>query len=270
MQIPEMLKLCKALRKEVLRLKPDLIWTNNPKALFFLYISGISRRYPVVFYARGWGQKHQISRFKRLIINMTADNVFTVSGATGRSVEQWYKRKENINVVYNTVDIDKIIESAEKPLVDFVLWLAGDLGTLDGKNKYYEYLTELVEQNNLSENVVFLGFRTDIPGLTKLADIVVLPTHTEGLPRAVFESMFLNTPVIATPAGGVTDLIKDGRTGLITPFENPDVLAENIEKLYNDESLKQKIIGQASDHVNNLLHPDIQIPLICEAIENVI
>ena len=60
------------------------------------------------------------------------------------------------------------------------LWLAGDTGTLDTKNQYYDTLNSLVNRYGLEDHVAFLGYRSDVAALMKAADVVVLPTHSEG------------------------------------------------------------------------------------------
>lgn len=308
-QIPEMLRLKKALAEAVERLKPDLVWTNSPKALFFLKAAGVQRRCPVVYYARGWGLRKQFSAVQRYLIRHAATCIFTVSRSTAEAIAGWRGQADGIHVVYDVIQMEHLERPAEKPPeptpagidralkilipahllytkgqhtairaaailkekgLDFVLWLAGDTSTLDGGSRYFDYLKQLVEQYGLADYVVFLGYRTDVPALTRAADMVVLPTHTEGLPRAVFESMLLRTPVIATPAGGVTDLILDGKTGLLVPFEDAEMQAKKIEELYQDAGLYKKIVEQAYEHANRLVNPQYQIPLICEAIDKII
>jgi glycosyltransferase involved in cell wall biosynthesis len=132
--------------------------------------------------------------------------------------------------------------------VDFVMWIAGSASVAD-KSKYHEYLKELVLANGLEERVFLLEWCPDIPALMRLADVVVLPTHTEGLPRVILEAMILKRPVISTPVGGVVDLIADGKTGLLGPVDDARALAENIEKLIHDRNLIDCITQKAYEQV---------------------
>lgn len=308
-QIPEMWTLKTALRKAIDRLGPDLVWTNSPKALFFLKLAGVRRICPVVFYARGWYQRQQVSPLGRWLIGHTTDAVFTVSAATAEAMKVWLGRPEMLHVVYNTIDAEGIYEAADRVLepmpkgierafkilvpahllptkgqhtaieaaavlkqkgIDFVLWLAGDTGTLDTKNQYYDTLNSLVNRYGLEDHVAFLGYRSDVAALMKAADVVVLPTHSEGLPRVVLESMLLKTPVVATPAGGTTDLIIDGQTGFLVPFEDGATLAERIERLYRDNELAGRMAEAGYQRVMERFHPDIQVPLICDEFEKIL
>ena len=58
--------------------------------------------------------------------------------------------------------------------------------------------------------------------------LIILPTYTEGLPGIIQESMACGTPVLATPVGGIPDLIKDGKTGFIMEDNSPECIAMNV------------------------------------------
>jgi glycosyltransferase involved in cell wall biosynthesis len=61
------------------------------------------------------------------------------------------------------------------------------------------------------------------------ADLMVLPSHTEGLPNAALEALALEVPVLATNVGGTPEVIEDGLTGRLVPARSPEQLAAAIE-----------------------------------------
>ena len=70
----------------------------------------------------------------------------------------------------------------------------------------------------LSDRVHFAGFRSDIPDVMNAWDIVVhASVRPEPFGRVILEGMLLGKPVVATAAGGVPELIEDGRTGWLVP-----------------------------------------------------
>jgi len=71
--------------------------------------------------------------------------------------------------------------------------------------------------------------------------LLVLPSLCEGLPNVVIEAMACGTPVLATPVGGVPDLIRDGSTGFLISSLQPDFLAKKIVKLLSNERVLEKI-----------------------------
>jgi len=67
----------------------------------------------------------------------------------------------------------------------------------------------------LTERVVFLGHRSDMPDLLNACDLVVLPSLFEGLPLVVLEALSVSKPVVATRVGGTPEVVIDGETGLL-------------------------------------------------------
>ncbi len=66
----------------------------------------------------------------------------------------------------------------------------------------------------------------DIRPYMKIADVLVLPSKREGLPRVILEAMSMGKPVIATNVAGCREAINHNENGLLVPPENVDALAE--------------------------------------------
>ena len=88
----------------------------------------------------------------------------------------------------------------------------------------------------LSERVVFLGHRPDVPDLLAAADLFVLPSTSEGLPLALLEAAAAGLPIVATDIGGNRDVVRAGETGLLVPAGDPAALAAAIRRLATDPS----------------------------------
>jgi glycosyltransferase involved in cell wall biosynthesis len=73
------------------------------------------------------------------------------------------------------------------------------------------------------------------------ADVLVLPSHREGLPTVVLEAQAAGVPVVGASATGVVDVVADGQTGLLFPAGNVPALAEAIAKLTTDGALAIKL-----------------------------
>ncbi|MGB5934215.1 MAG: glycosyltransferase family 4 protein, partial [Anaerolineae bacterium] len=78
-------------------------------------------------------------------------------------------------------------------------------------------LEELADRLDLNRHVHFTGGVTDTVHYLQACDMYVQPSFTEGLPIAVLEAMACGLPVLATAVGGVTDLMRDGQNGLVSP-----------------------------------------------------
>jgi glycosyltransferase involved in cell wall biosynthesis len=96
----------------------------------------------------------------------------------------------------------------------------------------------------LGERVVFLGYREDIPDLLAACDLLVLPSHFEGLPVSVLEAMAAARPVVATRVGGTDEAVVHGETGLLVPPRDPRALAQSIRALLADRDLARRF-GEA-------------------------
>ena len=84
----------------------------------------------------------------------------------------------------------------------------------------------------ISDRVIFVGYRNDIPSLLKEIDIFVFPTITgEGFSRVVLEAMAAGKPVVASNNAGNPEAVKNGFTGYIVPTMNSMALADRVNDL---------------------------------------
>lgn len=104
-------------------------------------------------------------------------------------------------------------------------------------------LENLVGQLGIQGNVIFCGFRKDLPRIYADLDVVVLTSLNEGLPVAVIEAMAAARPVVAFDVGGVKDLIRDDVTGILVPFGDVQRLADSMISLLRNPQ-KGKSLGQ--------------------------
>lgn len=115
-------------------------------------------------------------------------------------------------------------------------------------------LEDLAEQLGIRGNVIFCGFRKDLPEIYADLDVVVLTSLNEGLPVAIIEGMAAAKPVVAFDVGGVKDLIQDNVTGILVPFGDVHKLANSIISLLKDpqecERLGQNARRKAYPHLD--------------------
>jgi glycosyltransferase involved in cell wall biosynthesis len=89
--------------------------------------------------------------------------------------------------------------------------------------------------------VKFLGWRDDIDEIMPIFDIFVLPSLNEGMGRVLVEAMAAGKPVIASRAGGIPDLVKHEKTGLLVPPGDVPALADAILRLVNDPDERRRM-----------------------------
>lgn len=86
-----------------------------------------------------------------------------------------------------------------------------------------------------------LGYRTDVADLLRGADLFVLPSHREGMPRSIIEAMMTGLPVVATRIRGAREQVVDGETGFLMPVRDPAALAEALRRLVADAGLRARM-----------------------------
>jgi glycosyltransferase involved in cell wall biosynthesis len=92
-------------------------------------------------------------------------------------------------------------------------------------------LVKKIQQSGLSEHVLLLGERHDIPNLLASFDGFVLASRSEGQPLSVIEAMASGLPVIATAVGGIPSIIEDGVTGMLVPPEDSAAIGHALREL---------------------------------------
>ncbi len=113
-----------------------------------------------------------------------------------------------------------------------------------GEGYLRKELEEMTREMGLSNNVVFTGFREDIPEITAVFDVAVLASFFEGLGRVLLEAMAEAKPVVATSVGGIVDVVDDGITGILVEPNNSKELAAAISRLLIDDDLCRRM-GEA-------------------------
>lgn len=128
-----------------------------------------------------------------------------------------------------------IIEAlAELQREDIYYIICGN-GILEGK------LKKLVKNYNLTNNVIFAGYRTDIPEILKAVDVFCFPSLREGLGLAGIEAMASGLPLITSNVNGINDYMINGKTGIqCDPFDK-SAFASAIVYLSSDIELRRKI-----------------------------
>jgi glycosyltransferase involved in cell wall biosynthesis len=86
--------------------------------------------------------------------------------------------------------------------------------------------------------IEFLGYRDDMPDVLAGADIAVLTSFKEGMPRAVLEAMAMGLPVVGTRVSGTQEAIRDGENGFLVGSGDADALANALETLIDDPTLR--------------------------------
>lgn len=99
---------------------------------------------------------------------------------------------------------------------------------------YYQSIQRLIQERDLTEKIILLGFRDDAPLLVSKFEVFCLLSDFEGSPNAVLEAMAAGRPVIASNTSGIPDLVQDGVTGYLVPPGDATAFASALEKMLNN------------------------------------
>jgi glycosyltransferase involved in cell wall biosynthesis len=130
--------------------------------------------------------------------------------------------------------------------------IVGEGDFSEESDAYIARLDALIGMLELGDAVRFSGHRTDVPEIMKSADAVVCPSSSpEPFGRVIIESMAVGTPVIATAAGGATDIITHGANGVLIPPRDSAAMAAAFLQLGRDSALASELCSEASRAVKD-------------------
>jgi glycosyltransferase involved in cell wall biosynthesis len=144
--------------------------------------------------------------------------------------------------VYELVDAVELLLNQK---IDLELYFYG--------TKQIDRLSSYVKRKQLQEKIHVNGW-IDLPQKIEAlysATILVLPSHSEGIPNVILEAMATHTPIIATSVGGLSEILVDGLNAIISEPKDPVNLSQKIRLLIENKELREKIAEAAyNDAVN--------------------
>ncbi len=128
------------------------------------------------------------------------------------------------------------------------LLIVGDVRTGEDKALFDELHSSMPKAK-----IIVTGYvsNQDLPSYYSLMDVFVHPALRDGLPNALLEAMACEKPVIATPVGGVPDVVNDCENGRIVPVNDVYSLATMIQEILSDKNLQKHLGGSARQTVQS-------------------
>ncbi|PLR91235.1 glycosyltransferase family 4 protein [Bacillus sp. T33-2] len=175
-------------------------------------------------------------------VGVDLDRFSPQTTAEKQELRRKYQYSDNDFILLYTAELnqnkhqDLLIEAISRlkgKVPNIKLLFAGE-GTLGHKYR------QQVQQLGLSENIHFLGHRSDIPSLLKLSDLAVSASRREGLPVNIMEAMATGLPLVVTDCRGNRDLVSNDYNGFVVGIEDVEEFSEGIITLYNSPELRRK------------------------------
>ena len=118
---------------------------------------------------------------------------------------------------------------------------------------YYQNILRLIERENRKgrHEIRYLGALepAELVEWYQRASLFILPSFAEGFPVTVLEALACKTPVIATPVGGIPEIIQNYKTGILVPRNDCKKLAKAIQYLLENRDARSRMGQEGRKHV---------------------
>jgi len=116
------------------------------------------------------------------------------------------------------------------------------------------FIDHLAAQRGETSLLTFTSWRTDVDVIYAGLDLVMLTSMNEGTPVSLIEAQASGTPVLSTDVGGVANVVRNGRTGLLAPHYDEPKLAELLLSLTEDTVLRNHLSVNGWEQVGEAYH----------------
>lgn len=204
-----------------------------------------------------------------------ADAIICVSQGVARDISKIINSAKKIKVIYNPVTNDKIYKWAQEAVLHHwffdqkipVILAVGRLTKAKDYPNLLKALNQIVKEKpvrlvilgegteeikikkiikklDLSKNTALLGFKENPYKFMKRASVLALSSFREGFGDVIVEAMACGLPVVSTNCAGPSEIIENGKNGILVPRSDERALAKGILQVLNNSFLAQKLSKQ--------------------------
>ncbi len=289
MSSPKNFRAMAMLREKIQAEQYDLIVTHTSLAAFFtrLALAGLRERPPLINMVHGYLFDEQTPYIKRKLLLAAeqwmapqTDLLLTMNRWDSELASRFRLGKRVVEIPGVGVDFSRFDRAQQPgfraahgiPGDAFVLLYAAEFSKrksqpvliramqalpdravllLAGEGATRQTCEELVASLGLTGRVFFPGHQRDMIPWYAAADVAVTASRSEGLPFNVMEAMYAGLPVVASAVKGHTDLIEDGRTGLLYPYGDSGACAGQIQRLLDAPELRRSLAEAAKSNIGH-------------------
>lgn len=265
----------------------DAVWVRGSKGMAFVGVGALLARRPIIWDVDYEPESKGVVRKLHRFGLWSADAVVyqyaaAAEGIFGKELAGRYAHK--FHTIIPGIDLESVRpfrerrrergKSADEPFVILQVGTLCDrknqlllievLGRLDVEHlsrricvrlvgslsdtAYMQRVKRCIAEKGLSAHVELLGWRDDVHSLMAEADLLVMPSKDEGVPNTVQEAMYIGLPVVVSKAGGMPEIVEDGRTGWVLPVGAPEKWAEWLERCIDDQGERDRVASAASTY----------------------
>jgi len=262
--------------------RPDIVQAHNLKSNLLVRVTGLSRRVRWIAFHHGFTARDRKDRVYNRIglwALRSAPLVVTVCRAFADDLARAGVPADRISVRHNMVEPFTPLPPGELPKLRGrlgiprdarILLAVGRLSAEKGHADLIEAMALLRDSHpgnfrlivagdgperrslerrcsalDLSGSVIFTGHQADIAHYYGIADLFVLPSHSEGSPNVLLEAMAAGLPIVSTAAGGAAELVSHGDTALVVGCRDARAMSLAIGRLLADADLA-RCLGTAA------------------------
>jgi len=122
---------------------------------------------------------------------------------------------------------------------------------LIGEGELLEDCKALAEKLGVFSDVIFEGYKKNVPLYLSISDLFLFTSLREGLPRVIVESVLMKVPVVAFEVEGIREVIEHDVSGIIVPQYATDKLYEGAKQLLGNPALARQYAERAFEHVEH-------------------
>jgi glycosyltransferase involved in cell wall biosynthesis len=115
-------------------------------------------------------------------------------------------------------------------------------GLIVGEGPQRGKIEALVVRGGMADRITVTGFRDDVPEIVAASDAVLLTSDRfEGVPQVILQALAMARPVVASPIGGIPEVVLHGKTGLLCPPGDASAYAGAMARLAGDPGLRERL-----------------------------
>jgi glycosyltransferase involved in cell wall biosynthesis len=267
-----------SIRDLVARTQADVVHAHGYKADVYVYFALRRSGTPLVSTCHNWIKDGPLVSFYGMVDRLVLRNyagIVAVSNEVKQRLLNAGVKAQKIHLIRNGIDLRpfaKAIPSLREDTNADQTLIVGWIGRLSpekgvdiflhaaarvltecpatkfvvvGEGPEQDTIEALIDELKIRESVSLVGRRDDMPSVYASLDVMVSSSRQEGLPMAILEGMASRLPLVATAVGDVPNVVLDGRTGLIVPPENVDLLASAITDLLRNATRREQLGASA-------------------------
>ena len=268
--------------------RTNLIWSNSVKSHFLVRWAGLNQSRAWVAFHHGYTTTdlkmriyNQLDRWSLPI----ADRVMTSSAAFVQELQRGNVHPNRVHVQHMPIRPLKLVSEQRITALRYQLGLDAQtrvllsIGRLSREKGHAELIRvfakmrecpsaqplrlvlvgegperlrieKLCRKLKLTEFVTLTGHQDIVDPYYAIADVFVLPSHSEGSPNVLLEAMAAGVPVVATAVGGIPEIASSGRNALLVMRGDTVGLAFAITQLLTDQALRDRLVSAAGETVS--------------------